>query len=138
MRQHATRRLATLSAACRYTPSFAYCLAGGILMKFRRFAVAFVCLLAVVGVAGAQQVCSPYMASGTYLMSLSGWATVAVTPMPIHVPIAVQGIVKVDDSGALTGVGPTISVAAGTPTVLTMTASNVTIAGDCTLTFKAT
>jgi hypothetical protein len=107
-------------------------------MKFRNLVLAIAGLLASTGAAQAQQFCSTSMAGGQYGVSLTGSATLAVTPLLVTAPVVALGVVRIDDAGAISGIGSLATVVAGTYSPETLTASRLTVNSDCTLVFKVT
>jgi hypothetical protein len=91
------------------------------------------CLLALSTAMFASQ-CHPFMASGTYLTTLNGWATLAVmNQVPVVAPVAGLGKGALDESGAFSL--PFDWTLAGQHRSGTIT-GNITVNRDCTVAFK--
>ncbi|MBZ5617961.1 MAG: hypothetical protein LAQ69_04390 [Acidobacteriia bacterium] len=108
-------------------------------MNLRNLIFTTACGLAFSAGLRADGVCKSFMASGTYLMTSTGWVSVnPPNPLPVA-PTMALGVINIDENGV-------ISSAAGSVTAVTagMTQPPDAITGklivnpDCTATFKAT
>lgn len=104
-------------------------------MKFKTLVLIAARLLIFSTGLNAQGVCNLYNTAGTYLTTISGWATVGmVNGVPIFAPVKGVGTTTIDTAGNFSGT--IISVVAGAPSTIPTTGS-IDVTADCKITAKA-
>lgn len=107
-------------------------------MSIRNLLLTTACALAAAAGLHAQGPCMSFMASGVYMTKIAGQATLATTPMLVVAPAAAMVLTRIDDSGNMTALSPLTIVVAGKAETDALSSSKLTVASDCSVTFKAT